>query len=255
MKAKIILTSILLAFCAEAFAQDIIHTTDRRTIEAKILEITDEDILYKTYDNLGGPDYRMSIDRVERIVFENGTEKTFSPAAILVPGPYAYDYYDLYGPLEYRWGHYYDRYGHICSDSLYDYLGVSMYGSKYRKAQNQLQWGLWLTMGGAALLTTGIVCGAMQADYNRGVAQMRGNYSSYGIRGNDSSSMEAVDIATGIVGAAGLGAGITLLVKGNKKMNEIADDYNLRYGRAAHGSKSSLNVGTTAHGIGLAFNF
>ena len=41
MKAKIILTSILLAFCAEAFAQDIIHTTDRRTIEAKILEITD----------------------------------------------------------------------------------------------------------------------------------------------------------------------------------------------------------------------
>ncbi|MBQ2531650.1 MAG: hypothetical protein II548_05110, partial [Bacteroidales bacterium] len=130
MKAKIILTSILLAFCAEAFAQDIIHTTDRRTIEAKILEITDEDILYKTYDNLGGPDYRMSIDRVERIVFENGTEKTFSPAAILVPGPYAYDYYDLYGPLEYRWGHYYDRYGRICSDRLYDYLGVSMYGSK-----------------------------------------------------------------------------------------------------------------------------
>ena len=92
MKAKIILTSILLAFCAEAFAQDIIHTTDRRTIEAKILEITDDDILYKTYDNLGGPDYRMSIDRVERIVFENGTEKTFSPAPILVPGPYDYDY-------------------------------------------------------------------------------------------------------------------------------------------------------------------
>lgn len=247
MKAKIILTSILLAFCAEAFAQDIIHTTDRRTIEAKILEITDEDIFYKTYDNLGGPDYRMSIDRVERIVFENGTEKTFSPAAILVPGPYAYDYYDLYGPLEYRWGHYYDRYGRICSDRLNDYLGVSMYGSKYRKAQNQLQWGLWLTMGGAALLTTGIVSGAMQADYNRGVAQMMGR--------SDSSSMEAVHIGAGIVGAAGLGTGITLLVKGNRKMNEIADDYNQRYGRAAHGSKSSLNVGTTAHGIGLAFNF
>lgn len=255
MKAKIFLTSILLAICAEALAQDIIHTTDRRTIEAKVLEITDEQIIYKTFDNLEGPDYRMSIDRVERIVFENGTEKTFSPAAILVPGPYAYDYYDLYGPLEYRWGNYYDRYGRICSDRLYDYLGVSMYGSKYRKAQNQLQWGLWLTMGGAALLTTGIVCGAMQADYNRGVAQMRGNYSSYGIRGNDSSAMEAVYIATGIAGAASLGAGITLLVKGNRKMNEIADDYNQRYGHAAHGSKTSLNVGTTANGIGLALNF
>ena len=81
------------------------------------------------------------------------------------------------------------------------------------------------------------------------------NFANYGMGSSDSSSMEAVDIATGIVGAAGLGAGITLLVKGNKKMNEIADDYNLRYGRAAHGSKSSLNVGTTAHGIGLAFNF
>ena len=238
MKAKIILAGILLAFCTESFAQDIIHTTDRRTIEAKVLEITDDDILYKTYDNLEGPDYRMSIDRVERIVFENGTEKTFSPAAILFPGPYAYDYYDRYGPLEYRWGHYYDRYGRICSDRLYDYLGVSMYGSKYRKAQNQL------TMGGAALLTTGIVCGAMRADYNRGVAQMHNNFTNYGMGRSDSSSMEAVDIATGIAGAAGLGAGITLLIKGNRKMNEIADDYNQR-----------LNLGPTANGIGLALNF
>jgi hypothetical protein len=84
---------------------------------------------------------------------------------------------------------------------------------------------------------------------------MHSNFPNSGMGRSDSSSMEAVDIATGIAGAAGLGAGITLLVKGNKKMNEIADDYNQRYGHTAHGSKSSLNVGTTAHGIGLALNF
>ena len=255
MKAKIILTSVLLVFCAESFAQDIIHKIDGQTIEAKVLQITDENILYKTFDNLDGPDYLISVDRVTRIVFENGTEKTFAPSAPLVPGPYAYDYYDLYGPLEYRWGNYYDRYGRICSDRLYDYLGVSLYGSKYRKAQNQLQWGLWLTMGGAALLTTSIVCGAMQADYNRSTAWMHSQFSNYGTRGSDSAAEDAVNIAAGIAGAAGLGCGITLLIKGNRKMNEIADDFNQKYGRSGYGSKASVNIGSTAHGVGFALNF
>ena len=38
-------------------------------------------------------------------------------------------------------------------------------------------------------------------------------------------------------------------------MNEIADDYNQRYSRSGYGSKASVNIGSTAHGIGLALNF
>ena len=52
MKAKLILICVLLGLCGNAFAQDIIHTIDGRSIEAKVLEINDDDILYKTFDNL-----------------------------------------------------------------------------------------------------------------------------------------------------------------------------------------------------------
>ena len=61
--------------------------------------------------------------------------------------------------------------------------------------------------------------------------------------------------AGGITGAACLGVGIPLWIKGNRKLNAIADDYNQRYGRNAYGYKSSLSVGPTGNGIGLALNF
>lgn len=148
MKAKLILAGILLAFCTEASAQDIIHTIDGRTIDAKVIEITGDHILFKTYDNFGGPDYVMTADRVIRIQFENGTEKIFPP--------YAYDYYG------------YRR----------DYREL-LYGSRYTKANAQYLRGLWLTISGTALLVSSIVCGAMLADYNRGTASIHSQFQNY----------------------------------------------------------------------------
>ena len=252
MKARMILICVLLGLCGNAFAQDIIHTIDGRSIEAKVLEINDDDILYKTFDNQDGPDYRMSVGRVARIVFQNGTEKSFAPSTILVPSPYVHDPYGYYGPLEYRWGHYYDRRGRLYAEQLKDYLGVSLYGSDYRKARSQYQSGFFLTISGAALVISSLTCGAMLSDYNRGVEAMNMPSS---MRGNDHSSMGALYVAGGIAGAACLGAGIPLWIKGNRKLNAIADDYNQRYGRNAYGYKSSLRVGATGNGIGLALNF
>ena len=252
MKARLILICALLGLCGNAFAQDIIHTIDGRSIEAIVLEINDDDILYKTFDNQDGPDYRMSVGRVARIVFQNGTEKSFAPSTILVPSPYVHDPYGYYGPLEYRWGHYYDRRGRLYADQLQDYLGVSLYGSDYRKANSQYQWGLWLTIGGAFLLTSSITSGAMLSDYNRGVAAMN---MPGGMQRNDHSGLGALYVAGGIAGAASIGAGIPLWIKGNRKLNAIADDYNQRYGRNAYGYKSRLSVGATGNGVGLALNF
>lgn len=252
MKARMILICVLLGLCGNAFAQDIIHTIDGRSIEAKVLEINDDDILYKTFDNQDGPDYRMSVGRVTRIVFQNGTEKSFAPSTILVPSPYVHDPYGYYGPLEYRWGHYYDRRGRLYAEQLKDYLGVSLYGSDYRKARSQYQSGFILTISGAALVISSLTCGAMLSDYNRGVAAMNMPSS---MRGKDHSSIGALYVAGGIAGAACLGAGIPLWIKGNRKLNAIADDYNQRYGRNAYGFQSSLRVGATGNGIGLALNF
>ena len=251
MKARLVLICVLMGLCGRAFAQDIIHTVDGRSIEVKVLEISDDDIVYKTFDNQDGPNYRMSVTRVLRIVFENGTEKTFAPATIFVPNPFAYDSYGHYGPLEYRRGHYYDHRGRLYSEQMRDYLGVSLYGSDYLKANRQYQWGFYLTMGGAAMLIISITGGAMLSAHNRSVAAM--NMPSH-MRG-DNSSMEALYIAEGIASAACLGTGITLWTKGNKKLNAIADDYNQRYGGKAYGSGTSLSIGTTGNGMGLALNF
>ena len=75
------------------------------------------------------------------------------------------------------------------------------------------------------------------------------------MRSTEHSSMGALYVAGGIAGAACLGAGIPLWIKGNRKLNAIADDYNQRYGRNAYGYKSSLSVGATGNGVGLALNF
>ena len=253
MKAKLILTCVLVALCGNAFAQDIIRTIDGRSIEAKVLEINDNDIIYKTFDNPDGPDYRLSISRVARIVFQNGTEKSFAPSTFLYPGPYIYDHYGPYGPLEYRWGHYYDRRGRLYGEQLRDYLGVSLYGSDYLKASSQYHWGLWLTLGGAALLLSSVSFNAMMSDYDRSVASMN-MPSSWQVE-DSHSSMGAYFAAEGLIGAACIGVGIPLWVKGNRKLNAIADDYNQRYGRNAYGHASSLSIGSTANGVGLALNF
>ena len=251
MKAKRILVCALTVLCGSAFAQDIIHTIDGRSIEAKVLEISDEDILYKTFDNQDGPDYRMSVSRILRIVFQNGTERSFAPSSLIFQSPYAYDAIGPYGPLEYRWGHYYDRRGRLYADQLRDYLGVSLYGSDYLKADRQLTWGLVLTVTGATILVGSLVAGGASAQYNRNVSSMN---LPYHMRETAASS-PAPYIVGGLVGAACLGFGIPLWVKGDKKLNAIADDYNQRYGGKNYGYRPSLNLGSTGNGVGLALNF
>ena len=251
MKAKLILTCVLVALCGNAFAQDIIRTIDGRSIEAKVLEINDNDIIYKTFDNPDGPDYRLPISRVARIVFQNGTEQTFAPSSILFPSPYSYDPYGPYGPLEYRWGHYYDRHGRLYGEQLRDYLGVSLYGSEYLKASSQYQWGLWLTLGGAALLLSSVSFNAMMSDYDRSVSSMN-MPSSWQVE-DSHSSMGAYFAAEGLIGAACIGVGIPLWVKGRRELDKILDDYAERY--APRPYAASITAGPTRNGFGLAFNF
>ncbi|MBO4610759.1 MAG: hypothetical protein J5668_01495 [Bacteroidales bacterium] len=241
MKAKLVLTAVMMALCAGSYAQDIIHTFDGKSIEAKILEISDDSILYKTFDNQDGPDYRMSVGKVSRIVFANGTEKVFAPADIfsastLISGySTPYDYYGIYGPLEYRNGHYYDRRGPIREDRIRDYLGVSLYGSDYLKAKKQLAGGILLTTSGVGGLVMAAIGGMAAANAPEEFQMTPGIFA----------------LAAGIAGVACLGVGIPLWVKGDRKMNAMADDYNQRFGAG----KANLSLGSAPSGLGLTLNF
>ncbi len=74
------LNTLLILLCASLYtatAQDVIHTRDSKTIEAKVLEINDVGISYKRFDNLEGPTFKMAADKIVKIVFENGTEYAY----------------------------------------------------------------------------------------------------------------------------------------------------------------------------------
>ena len=60
-----------------SFAQDIIRTKTGKDISAKVLEINDDEVSYKMFDNQEGPTIRIGTDKLYKIIFENGSEYAF----------------------------------------------------------------------------------------------------------------------------------------------------------------------------------
>lgn len=252
MRPSNICAAILAVVCCGvcANAQDRINLLDsRRVIEAKIIEIGEVDILYKLYNNLDGPDYRLSVSRISSIDFENGTHQVF--AGNNVTGPYVDGYLDGYddGRLDYRRGHYYIHDRRLHGEELSDYIGYSLYGAKYRKASNQYFWGISLTGVGAAIIIFAATEHICQNRLNND-PDFQDNFFK-----DHSNNTGGYIIGGYAAGAVCLGVGIPLWVKADKTFNEIADDYNRNYGRRNLGYSSSLTAGPTRSGLGLALNF
>ena len=72
--------ALLVGFSLSAFlfAQDVITTTKGESIEALVIEITETTVSYRKWDNANGPNYKMNIENIHRIRYENGTSETFS---------------------------------------------------------------------------------------------------------------------------------------------------------------------------------
>ena len=95
----------------------------------------------------------------------------------------------------------------------------------------------------------------MNAKFNRNAAAMDADMARYGMESSSSSSSGALYVVGGLAGAACLGVGIPIWVKGNRGLNKIADDYNRNYGRDKFGYAPSLSIGSTGNGVGLALVF
>ena len=223
-------------------AQDIIHTYDSAPIKADILHIDDDYLHYKTWDNPDGPLYSISLSKVEKVAFRNGTIRIF-------PRTSQYSASGMYGQdlgMARRGDYYYSR-GRISNQHIYDYIGYSLYGGEYMKARNQYTWGMALTfigIGGLLITTTAY---AATSEMNK-FEEIHGMESTGG-------SVAAV-IAGYTVSAGCMAAGIPLWVKGNRGLRRIADDYNLKHhSNQPVESSPNLTLGTTRSGLGLAFNF
>ena len=109
-----------------------------------------------------------------------------------------------------------------------DAMGYSVYGSRYRRAKAMQEWGVLLSVV---------------------VAPLAGVFVAHSIKQN----IKGGAVVGGIVTAASLGAGIPLWIKGRRDLDWMLDDYTKRYAPKPYGS--SLTVGPTMNGMGLAFNF
>ncbi len=222
-----------LVFSQVSSAQDIIHTYDTSPIKANIMVIDDDYLHYKTWDNQDGPLYSISLSKVEKIVFRNGTIRIIPRTnQQTVPGS------DGRYPNDYRHGEFYKRQGRVSSQEIYDYIGYSLYGHEYMKARNQYTWGMSLTCIGV---------GGLLITLASHVASNRMNELTALHHGTAGNRSNAGTIAGYAVSAGCIGVGIPLWAKGSKGLNKIADDYSRQH--------TSLSLGSTQNGLGLALKF
>ena len=96
---RIILALLILCAAQSTWAQDLIVKADETKIEAKVLEITPEEVRYKRFSNPDGPTYVLPVETIRYIRYMNGEQEEFSspapqpapaaPAASPAPAPAA----------------------------------------------------------------------------------------------------------------------------------------------------------------------
>ncbi len=59
-------------------AQDVLVTMDSKSIKVKVLEINDQEVKYKDFENPDGPVYVMKKSEINIIVYQNGKVETFN---------------------------------------------------------------------------------------------------------------------------------------------------------------------------------
>lgn len=75
---KHLLVFLFLLCSVSVSAQDVIVKKDGSTILSKVLEVGQEEIKYKKFDNLEGPTYTIQKSELQAINYQNGAKDTFS---------------------------------------------------------------------------------------------------------------------------------------------------------------------------------
>ena len=96
---KNLLSLLLMGLCIVAMqAQDLITLRDGTDIQAKVLQVSPNEIKYKRTDNPDGPDFILPTADVLLIRYANGANQVFDQPA---PVPVAPSPYDIYANVDY----------------------------------------------------------------------------------------------------------------------------------------------------------
>lgn len=75
---KLISIFLACAFVLTVSAQDVITMRDGSAVKAKVLELLTNEVKYKRWDNQSGPTYTVANVKIEKILFADGNEQTFT---------------------------------------------------------------------------------------------------------------------------------------------------------------------------------
>ena len=273
MKKLIIAVAGLFLFADfSASAQDIILKRDNTLVKAIIEEINDDSIVYHNYDNPSGPLYRVNIENVVKIQFQNGSEQVFGApqqapqqnyqqSAPAQNSPYVPGYGTLAGgKLEYSRGDFELNGRELTESELYQLIGADVYENTYEGATKQRNLGKGFIISGSITAGVGLTLYLIGALSSVGTVthtwyeDSNGNHYGDNYSYDDNLSETApLMIVGGVllgVGSTLLSAGIPLAIIGNSRLNWIEKDYNEK-----HGYASTLKFGATKYGMGLTFNF
>lgn len=252
-----------------SFAQDVITKMDNTTIQAKVVEIGETQISYRSWDNLDGPLYKINKSSVQKIVYQNGREDVFqeqrteptvksstpsaSTSGVSIPAS---------GKMQYSRGDFTLNGEELSADQIRQLVGDEIYTKTYEGAVKQRKLGKILTIVGGATagVGAGLFIGALISSnlyvtktyyYNpKNPSQTWGHKTTYDDNLDKTMPVMIIGEVIMSVGLAALNAGIPLSIIGNKRLDWVATDYNQRNGRYA-----LLNVGPTRYGFGVSLTF
>lgn len=243
MKTKLLLLSLLASFVATtALGQDVIVTREAGKIEAKVLEITDTHVKYRTPSNPDGPIYNIDKNEVRLIEYMNGDVDEFKLVRV-APSKAVIDFSKLSGDLTIRNNKkYWIGDTRVTHRQLERNLSLSPDVLREIRAGRRMKYAaVALGATGGGLIYMGIVFTAAAYD-------------------DESTAAGAALITIGAVaGATGVGLGIGSLSKQDKAMylynsRRAAGEYG-EYDALPGRDAAHLSLAPTSGGIGLQLTF
>ncbi len=268
---------LVCALCASiVVAQDIIITKDAQRIEAKIQEVSNQEIKYKLFTYQDGPVFVLSIADINSITFENGDVQVYNPISsqaqqtqqepvqeaetqaiqqqpVQVVAKQADEQMGAIGMIEKYDDYYYLRNGDS-STRMDKTAYLRFIQNNCPEAWQRYQQGNKLWKAGWGLLGAGIGVEMLIGVplYCAGVVKSVNNAVYYDTYNSNDYTLMASGLAFIAIGSLMEAGSIPLLVVGGIKRNNTHEVYNVS---CAKPNRVSLNLQSSSNGIGLALKF
>jgi hypothetical protein len=247
---KIFTLAIIALMSVVAFAQDVIVTKDKEQIQAKILEVSSDEIKYKKYSYLDGPTFSLDVDKVLTIAYENGDVEVYDKDFIEEKEEIIREKEELllkqkamYGTFDKEDGFYYLR-GESSMTKMDKKAYLAFIQENCPEAYRSYQKGNTMFKTGAGMLGSGLGLMFLLGTplYCVGLSGKSNHWEGCLISGS-------VFITLGSLSTAG---SIPLMIVGGIKRNNSHEVYNEHCNNE---TPITFSVNATSNGIGLALNF